>query len=79
MQLTLRTKIILLPALAGVVGLLMLGAALVFGRRSQRELATLEQGHYAALEELPLPRPFPASGVGRTYDYPPPHRHEAAP
>jgi methyl-accepting chemotaxis protein len=50
MQLTLRTKIILLPALAGVVGLLMLGAALVFGRRSQRELATLEQGHYAALE-----------------------------
>src|SRR5689334_13278247 len=50
MQLKLRTKIILLPGLAGVVGLFMLGTALLFGGRSQRELATLEQGHYAALE-----------------------------
>jgi len=50
MQLKLRTKIILLPALAGVTGLFMLGTSLVFAKRSQRELATLEQGHYAALD-----------------------------
>ena len=50
MQLKLRTKIILLPALAGVTGLAMLATSLVFAKRSQHELATLEQGHYAALD-----------------------------
>ena len=49
-RLSFRAKIILLPALAGVSTLLVLAATFLFARRAQHELATLQRGHYAALD-----------------------------
>ena len=48
--LTVRTKIILLPSLAGVSAVLVLAATFFFGRRTQRDFVALEHGHYAALD-----------------------------
>ena len=47
---SIRSKIIFLPALAAVGGVLVLAATLFFARRTQHELQTLERGYYPALD-----------------------------
>jgi methyl-accepting chemotaxis protein len=50
-QLSIRAKILALPTLAGLSALVALGTAVYFGHRTQADLALMERGYYAALDQ----------------------------
>ncbi|MGZ8456837.1 MAG: methyl-accepting chemotaxis protein [Gemmatirosa sp.] len=51
LQLSVRAKILALPTLAGISALVALGTAVYFGHRTQNDLALMERGYYAALDQ----------------------------
>ncbi|MDF1503756.1 methyl-accepting chemotaxis protein [Roseisolibacter sp. H3M3-2] len=50
-QLSVRAKILAMPSLAALSALVALGSAVWLGRRTQDDLALMERGHYAALDQ----------------------------